>query len=414
MSTKNKRWTSFDIEVLGDDDVVVRKASRRRPRWWWFWNDRVDRWALAAALMVVLMATSGTVQHVRSRRRPAGHDNPFAQRLQKLLLERNYNSGDDVTSFLSMSSSSSSPTQQAWEWILDEQNFGEKLSDEELLERFAVVTFLLGSKGNEDEEEEERHNNKKNRFFPFDLPKKRVHVCDWSDGERRCWRDGYNFGFVCGGGPGLEEEEDEMKKTPRFRLLLQEMDLTCTKLDHGRIPPEIRLLTNLRLLRMDNMGRLEQGNIPSQLGWLTSLTSLDLYSSNLSGSIPTEIGRMTQLEVLRLWFHYHSNVVGNIPTEIGRLTNLKTLVIALSSTRGRLDGNIPTEIGRMTALTRLNLFTYHLDGTIPSEIGRLTNLNKLIFVVDGAHLFSKRAVQDQRDWFGDDVEQKGEENQEPY
>ena len=42
-----------------------------------------------------------------------------------------------------------------------------------------------------------------------------------------------------------------------------------------------------------------------------------------------------------------------------------------------LTGSIPPEIGNLTNLTYLDLRTYQLTGSIPSEIGNLTNLTWL-------------------------------------
>ena len=38
--------------------------------------------------------------------------------------------------------------------------------------------------------------------------------------------------------------------------------------------------------------------IPTQLGRLTALTTLDMYTNNIGGSIPTELGLMTALTKL--------------------------------------------------------------------------------------------------------------------
>ncbi len=50
-----------------------------------------------------------------------------------------------------------------------------------------------------------------------------------------------------------------------------------------------------------------------------------------------------------------------------------TLVTWLNLASNQLTGTIPTEIGSLTNLTSLNLGSNQLTGTIPAEIGSLTN-----------------------------------------
>ena len=96
----------------------------------------------------------------------------------------------------------------------------------------------------------------------------------------------------------------------------------------------------------------------------------ELFLSGLSGSIPSEIGNLTNLESLYL---NNNQLTGLIPSEIGNLTNLTDL--RLSS--NQLTGSIPSEIGNLTNLERLWLNDNQLTGSIPPEIGNLTNLERL-------------------------------------
>jgi len=65
--------------------------------------------------------------------------------------------------------------------------------------------------------------------------------------------------------------------------------------------------------------------------------TLNLESSGLTGSIPPEIGNLTNLEVL--WLS-DNQLTGSIPPEIGNLTNL----IGLRLNDNQLTGIIPDEI----------------------------------------------------------------------
>ena len=103
------------------------------------------------------------------------------------------------------------------------------------------------------------------------------------------------------------------------------------------------------------------GEIPPEIGKLTNLIYLDLGSNQLTGEIPTEIGKLTNLTGLLL---YDNELTGVIPSEIGNLTNL--IYLKLSS--NELSGSIPAEIGNLANLQGLNLHSNQLSGFIPDEI----------------------------------------------
>jgi hypothetical protein len=67
----------------------------------------------------------------------------------------------------------------------------------------------------------------------------------------------------------------------------------------------------------------------------------------------------------------NSGLTGSIPPEIGNLTNLINLMLY----NNQLTGSIPSEIGNLSNLTNLNLYGNQFTGSIPSEIGNLMELN---------------------------------------
>lgn len=112
------------------------------------------------------------------------------------------------------------------------------------------------------------------------------------------------------------------------------------------------------------------GTIPSGMGTLTNLTNLDLGSNQLTGGIPTEIGNLSSLTHL----HLNTNqLTGTIPTQLGSLLNLTDLRLH----GNQLAGNIPIELGSLTVLTVLQLNHNLLTGGIPSQLGSLSNLGTL-------------------------------------
>jgi len=90
------------------------------------------------------------------------------------------------------------------------------------------------------------------------------------------------------------------------------------------------------------------------------ITRIYRDNKNLSGSIPPEIGNLTQLTVLDLSGNHLS---GSIPLEIGNLTQLTELDLS----GNHLSGSIPLEIGNLTQLTELDLYGNHLSGLMSPE-----------------------------------------------
>jgi Leucine-rich repeat (LRR) protein len=108
------------------------------------------------------------------------------------------------------------------------------------------------------------------------------------------------------------------------------------------------------------------------------VSKIELSNNNLVGTIPGEIGDLTELKTLDLsqninYYNYNGDLHGSIPPEIGNLTNLEELIINFAN----LSGNIPVEIGNCTALKELELWHNQLTGTIPNELGNLVNLETI-------------------------------------
>jgi Leucine-rich repeat (LRR) protein len=135
----------------------------------------------------------------------------------------------------------------------------------------------------------------------------------------------------------------------------------------GSIPPEIGSLTNLSFLDLSN-NKLS-GPIPPEIGSLTKLHSLYLNNNNLSGPIPPELGSLTK--VFFLWLT-SNKLSGPIPSELGNLTALTFLLL----NNNKLSG-IPPELGNLTNLSLLYLDYNSLSGPIPPELGSLINLKML-------------------------------------
>jgi hypothetical protein len=133
----------------------------------------------------------------------------------------------------------------------------------------------------------------------------------------------------------------------------------------GTIPPEIGNLTNLQDLWLE-VNQLT-GSIPAELGNLTNLQDLQLSYNQLTGSIPPELGNLINLQNLLLG---NNQLTGSIPAELGSLTNLQNLLLG----NNQLTGSVPAELGNLTNLQYLLLSYNQLTGSVPAELGNLTNL----------------------------------------
>lgn len=145
------------------------------------------------------------------------------------------------------------------------------------------------------------------------------------------------------------------------------LNLQAIKLT-GSIPIELGNLTNLQSLNLSS--NQLTGSIPSTIGNLTNLQTLFLNNSTLSGSIPRELGNLTRLQTFKL---SGNQLTGNIPAEIGNLANLQTIQLEMN----QLSGNIPATIGHLINLQALYLYNNKLSGAIPSELGNLTRLQTI-------------------------------------
>ena len=125
-----------------------------------------------------------------------------------------------------------------------------------------------------------------------------------------------------------------------------------------------------RVIELNLSENLLVGEIPSELGSLTNLQVLALSQNQLSGEVPSVLGSLAGLRELYLW---GNELSGEIPPEFSGLTNLQLLYLS----QNQLSGKIPPELGSLANLQVLALSQSQLSGEIPSVLGSLANLQQL-------------------------------------
>jgi len=136
----------------------------------------------------------------------------------------------------------------------------------------------------------------------------------------------------------------------------------------GSIPTDFGLLTRLTSIQLQ--GNQFQGTIPfRELGNLMNLKDLQLHHNKLQGNVD-DLPNLAQLTLLSV---QNNDLAGSLPTALGSLQQLTML---------RLWGNnfsgwVPSEIGLMSSLRYLDLHENRFSGPVPSELGRLTDLEEL-------------------------------------
>jgi Leucine-rich repeat (LRR) protein len=128
-------------------------------------------------------------------------------------------------------------------------------------------------------------------------------------------------------------------------------------------------LVTYRVGRYDNgvcLGNQLSGQISMDLSKLMPrLKELNLPCNNLTGSLPAELGSLTELT--RLDVSTNPGLHGTLPSSLGNLTKLTYLTVSDTN----IDGTVPNAFGALTALKTLGLARTKLYGCIPTSMAGL-------------------------------------------
>jgi len=145
---------------------------------------------------------------------------------------------------------------------------------------------------------------------------------------------------------------------------LQQFDVSHNKLN-GTIPTTIGELYNLLTVDVSHNPALGNDGCCA--------TTDSYYNSfyDYNTSIPTEVGLLKKLQVLKMDF---SGFMRHVPTEIGKMRSLKFWRVKGSFTTNQISGTIPSEFGSLKKMSEFMMENNTLSGTIPSQIGSMDAL----------------------------------------
>ncbi|KAJ6766888.1 LRR RECEPTOR-LIKE SERINE/THREONINE-PROTEIN KINASE RFK1-RELATED [Salix purpurea] len=111
------------------------------------------------------------------------------------------------------------------------------------------------------------------------------------------------------------------------------------------------------------------GVLPTQLVNLPRLQVVDFAYNYLNGTLPREWASMqlTSISVVV------NRLSGEIPKELGNITTLTTLSLEAN----QFSGTIPPDLGKLINLQELMLSSNHLSGNLPVSFAGLVNLTDL-------------------------------------
>jgi hypothetical protein len=124
---------------------------------------------------------------------------------------------------------------------------------------------------------------------------------------------------------------------------------------------------NMRVLELNLAKNNLKGTLPVELGDLSNLVALDLSGNSLTGSFPGCIRQLKNLKRLNL---SNNLLSGPIPPWIGELENLEELRLD----NNMLSGPLPKEFEKLAKLKIVTLNSNRLNGEIPSSMGELSQL----------------------------------------
>jgi hypothetical protein len=162
---------------------------------------------------------------------------------------------------------------------------------------------------------------------------------------------------------------------PKMPVNLFEFDCSFTLINGGLTNENFAGLNNLNYAVISGLSL--SSSIPTVIGSLQNLEFFYAADSLITG----DLSFMEGMSIMKQhWVDDNPGLGGPVYPFIG---DIRTM-ISMSLTDNSLTGSIPSELGQLTNSEAIWLFGNQLTGTVPSEIGNLRRLK--IFQVEGNEL----------------------------
>jgi len=119
-----------------------------------------------------------------------------------------------------------------------------------------------------------------------------------------------------------------------------------------------------------------KGSIPNEIGYLSELKELQLAADELVGEVPRQLILLDKLRILGMSAAQNSNLKWEITEEYKSLSNLESLIIN-NVEPNDISTNPLAVIYQIPTLKKLTLCLPYISGAMPSGISALTELEEL-------------------------------------
>ncbi|XP_022152411.1 probable leucine-rich repeat receptor-like protein kinase At5g49770 isoform X2 [Momordica charantia] len=143
----------------------------------------------------------------------------------------------------------------------------------------------------------------------------------------------------------------------------------------GSIPEELGNLAELSFLALNSNNFT--GTIPPTLGKLSKLYWLDLAENQLTGALPVSTSNSPGLDLLLEAKHFHFSGNQLSGTISPKIFSSEMILLHILFDGNKFSGSIPSTLGLVKTLEVLRLDRNYLTGNVPSNLSSLINVNEL-------------------------------------